>query len=264
MLHAIITDDEAPARQLIREFLNGFEQITIIAECHNGRECVERVNALKPDLLFLDIQMPVLTGFEALAQLEHVPLVIFSTAYDHYALTAFEVSAVDYLLKPYTKERFQTAVERALKRLAERNTTPSAAPTDYHAYDAYIAQLTQLLATTHSQHTQGKHLQTFMVRHGQKIVAVRVEEIERIEAADDYAALHVGGVKYLAVTGLATLEQRLNPQIFKRVHRSAILNIQFVRHIEPDASGGMTATMQSGAKVKISRSYVAEFKKLLI
>jgi two-component system LytT family response regulator len=254
-LQTIIADDEAPARQLVREFIAEFEHVQVIAECQNGCECVERVNALKPDVLFLDIQMPVLTGFEALARLEHIPLVIFSTAYDHYALKAFEVSAVDYLLKPYTKERFRAAVERALERLATRSSVPPP------LQDEYVKQITQLLATTRPQE---EYLQTCMVRHGQKIVAVRMEEIERIEAADDYAALHVGAVEYLATTGLSALEQRLNPRVFKRVHRSTIINIQYVRHVEPDVSGGMTATMQSGAKVKISRSYVGEFKKMLI
>ncbi len=254
MIRAIITDDEQPARQIVREFLADFTDIEIIAECQNGRTCVEAVNSLAPEVLFLDVQMPVLNGFEALARFEHLPLVIFSTAYDHYALRAFEVNAVDYLLKPYDKQRFAVAVNRALERCSERNV---AEPQN----DSYLGQLTQLLAAVRPA---DDYLETLMVRHGSKILAVKADDIEWIEAADDYAALHIGGAEYLAGSGISILEQRLNPRVFKRVHRSTMLNIKHLRHVEPDASGGMTATMASGATVKISRSYAAEVKKMLV
>jgi len=243
----ILIDDEPLARQVIREFLQAFRQIEIIAECENGRQAVAAINEHQPDLIFLDVQMPGLNGFQVLEKIEHIPAVIFSTAYDEYAIRAFEVNAVDYLLKPFDRERFAAAVQRALERRAGVGTE--------------MERLLRLL-----QHAQpaGSFSDRLLVRSGEKIVPVRVTEIEWLEAADDYTMLHAGSAKHLSSLGLSEIEKRLNPQQFMRVHRSAIINVSRIRHLEKDGEGGMIATMTSGEEVKVSRKYATALRELVV
>jgi len=246
-LKTILIDDEPLARQIIREFLQAFPQLGIVAECENGRQAVAAINHHKPDLIFLDVQMPGLSGFQVLERLEHVPVIIFSTAYDEYAIRAFDVNAVDYLLKPFDRQRFAAAVQRAIERRA--------------GVGAEMERLLRLL-----QHTQpaGIFSDRLLVRSGEKIIPVRVADIEWIEAADDYAMLHAGSSKHLCTLGLGEIEKRLNPQQFMRVHRSAIINISRIRHLEKDGEGGMIATMASGEEVKVSRRYAAALRELVV
>jgi two-component system LytT family response regulator len=246
-LKTIIIDDEPLARQVIREFLQAFPQIDVIAECENGRQAVTAINQHKPDLIFLDVQMPGLNGFQVLEKIEHLPAIIFSTAYDEYAIRAFEVNAVDYLLKPFDRERFAAAVQRALERRAGVGTE--------------MERLLRLLQ--HAQPT-GSFSDRLLVRNGEKIVPVRVADIEWLEAADDYAMLHAGSARHLCSLGLGEIEKRLNPQQFMRVHRSAIINVSRIRHLEKDGEGGMIATMTSGEEVKVSRRYAATLRELVI
>jgi two-component system LytT family response regulator len=246
-LNTIIIDDEPLARQVIREFLQAFPQIEIIAECENGRQAVAAINQHQPDLIFLDVQMPGLTGFQVLEKVEHVPAIIFSTAYDEYAIRAFEVNAIDYLLKPFDRQRFAAATQRAIERRA--------------GIGAEMERLLRLL-----QHAQpaGSFSDRLLVRSGEKIVPVRAVDIEWIEAADDYAILHAGTTKHLCNLGLGEIEKRLSPQQFMRVHRSAIINIARIRHLEKDGEGGMIATMASGEEVKVSRRYAAALRELVV
>lgn len=253
MLRVIVIDDESPARQMIREYLQDFPDIEIIAEAANGPQAVATIRDLAPDLIFLDIQMPGLNGFEVLAQVRddgiQLPAVIFSTAYDEFAIEAFEVNAVDYLLKPYDRTRFHRAVDRAIERRSANND---------------LERLARLIArTVPAPQTEG-YAEYFMLRSGGKVVPVRTDEIEWIEAADDYAIIHASDAQYVASSGIGGIEKRLNPQTFMRVHRSAIINVTLVRHVEPDGSGGMIATMRSGAAVKVSRGYASELRKLFV
>ncbi len=244
---AILIDDEPLARQIIREFLQAFPQIEILAECENGKQAVAAINHHKPDLIFLDVQMPVLTGFEVLERLEHIPALIFSTAYDEFAIRAFEVNAVDYLLKPYDRQRFVTAVQRAL----ERRTGAS----------AELERLLRLL-----QHAQKPEAvpERLLVRQGERIIPVELKDIEWLEAADDYTIIHAGNNKPLSTLGLGELEKRLPPSHFKRVHRSAIINLKRIKHLEKDGEGGMLATLTSNERVKISRRYAAAFREGIV
>ena len=246
-IKTIIIDDEPLARQVIREFLGAFPQVGIIAECENGRQAVAAINQHQPDLIFLDVQMPGLNGFQVLEKIEPLPAIIFSTAYDEYAIRAFEVNAVDYLLKPYDRERFAAAVQRALERRAGGG-----------------VEMERLLRLLQQTQPAGSFSDRLLVRSGEKIIPVRVAEIEWLEAADDYTMLHAGNTKHLCSLGLGEIEKRLDPQQFMRVHRSAIINVARIRHLEKDGEGGMIATLNSGAEVKVSRRYAAELRDLVV
>lgn len=243
----LIVDDEPLARQVVREFAAGHPALEIIGECENGKQAVAMSNRLQPDLLFLDVQMPGLSGFDVLERLDHVPSVIFSTAYDQFAIRAFDVHAVDYLLKPYDRLRFATAVDRALERLQKN-----------------LVDIDQLAALINSNKSQQSFPDRLLVKSGSRLVPIRTIDIEWIEAADDYSELHTGGASHLCGLGLGQLEKRLDPQKFARVHRSAIINLARVRNLEKDGEGGMIATMASGKEIKVSRSYATELRKLIV
>lgn len=243
---ALLIDDEPLARQIIREFLQAYPQIKILAECENGKQAVAAINQHRPDLIFLDVQMPVLNGFEVLERISHTPMIIFSTAYDDFAIRAFEVNAVDYLLKPYDRQRFATAVERAL----ERRTNTS------HELD----RLMHLL-----QHVQKPEAfdDRLLVRNGERIIPLALNDIDWLEAADDYTLIHTGTTKFLSTCGLSALEKRLPAARFQRVHRSALINVARLKHLEKDGDGGMLATMLNGDKIKVSRSHAAALRGLI-
>lgn len=255
MIRLIIADDEPPARMLLREYLSGLQDVQIIAEAENGLEAAVVINDLKPDAIILDVQMPELTGFEVLERLEIVPHVIFSTAYNEFAVQAFEENAVDYLLKPYSRDRFA----RAIARLQERMNTASASL-------SHLEALSRLLTTFPQTAPAAAQtpLSRLMVRSGSRILPIAAEDIIWIEAAEDYALLHTALGKFTASTGIGELEKRLDTHVFMRVHRSAIINVQCIKHVETDASGNLTVTMSNGAKVKVSRSYTAQIRGLIV
>lgn len=242
-INTLLIDDEPLARQILREFLQAYPQINILAECENGKQAVAAINQHKPDLIFLDVQMPVFNGFEVLERVAHTPMIIFSTAYDAFAIRAFEVNAVDYLLKPYARQRFAAAVERALER--RPNTS------------AELDRLLRLLQQVQNPEAVATRL---LVRNGERIVPVELQDIEWLEAADDYALLHTGNAKLLSTCGLGLIEKKLPASNFKRVHRSAIINVTHLKHLEKDGEGGMLATMRSGEKIKVSRKYAAALR----
>lgn len=259
MIRLLLADDEPPARRLLREYLSGIQDVELIAEAENGAEAVAAINDLKPDAVILDVEMPEWTGFEVLERLESVPHVIFSTAYNQFAVQAFEENAVDYLLKPYSRDRFT----RTIVRLQDRMNTASASV-------VHLETLSRLLTSFPSGQASGQvpsnqaPLTRLMVRSGSRIIPITAADIVWIEAAEDYALLHTPQGKFTASTGIGDLEKRLDNQVFMRVHRSAIINVQYIKHVETDASGNLTITMQNGAKVKVSRSYTAQIRGLIV
>jgi two-component system LytT family response regulator len=243
---------------LLREYLSGLSDIVLIAEAENGTDAVRLLNQHKPDAVILDVEMPELTGFEVLEQLETVPHVIFSTAYNEFAVRAFEENAVDYLLKPYTKERFH----KAIAKLQGRVNTASASLSHLEALSRLLTTFPQM--TNAPTTSPSSPLSRLMVRSGSRIIPLLAESIVWIEAAEDYALLHTVEGKFTASTGIGELEKRLDGQVFMRVHRSAIVNVQCIKHAESDANGNLTLTMTNGAKVKVSRSYTAQIRGLIV
>ena len=243
-IRAVIVDDEELARKLLIEYLSDHPGIEVVAECANGFEAVKAATELAPDLLFLDIQMPKLDGFEVLDLIDTRPAVIFVTAYDEYALKAFEVHAVDYLLKPFGKDRFAEALNRARERMEKRETPdfPSLAA-DARPRKAPVDRI--------------------LIREGSKVNVVPVEKIDYIEAQDDYFAVRTAGKKLLKQGTLSRLEEELDPTRFIRIHRSYILNIDRLSKIEPYAKDSRVAILNDGTRLQVSRAGYAKLKGLL-
>lgn len=243
-LKAIIVDDEDLARSLVREYLGTSADIDIVADCTNGFEAVKAITELNPDILFLDIQMPKLNGFEVLELVQHNPAVIFVTAFDEYALKAFEVHAVDYLLKPFTKERFDQALALARERLSRKEVQP----------------LAEVLAAARNKDLP---LERVLVRDGSKVHVIPVGKIDYIEAQDDYIALKAEGKTHLKQQRLAELETLLEPRRFVRIHRSYILNIERLARIELYAKDSRVAILKDGTQLQVSRAGFDKLKELL-
>ncbi|MEL6536902.1 MAG: LytTR family DNA-binding domain-containing protein [Bacteroidota bacterium] len=239
----IIVDDEAPARSLVKEYLQEYTEFVLIQECNNGVDALKAINEFRPDLVFMDIQMPGMTGFEVLQHLEHLPKIIFSTAYDQYALQAFEVHALDYLLKPYTRERFADAIRRMMD-----------------SSGAYMNQLHELM---NSFSTPEAYSDKVLVSVNAKLISVPVADIIWIEASGDYARLVQQDRYYLSNQGISQLEQKMNPKLFTRVHRSAMININHVKEVYKYPSG-YEVVMVNGDLVKVSRSYLDNIRKLIV
>jgi two-component system LytT family response regulator len=240
---ALIVDDEDLARHVIRELLSAHPEIEILAECANGFEAVKSFAECKPDLIFLDVQMPKLTGFDVLELIGTDVPVIFVTAYDQYAMRAFDVHAVDYLLKPIGRERFEAALERAKGRLAEK--MPSA----------------QELAAAARPPQQ--YLDRLVVRDGTKVTLIPVAKLDYAEAQDDYVALASQGKKHLKQQTIASLEACLDPNGFVRIHRSYIVNLERVVRIEPYGKDSRLAILSDGTRLAVSRAGYARLKALL-
>jgi two-component system LytT family response regulator len=244
-LRVVVVDDEAPARQLLREYLECTPGVSIVAECGNGFEAVKAVAEHEPDLMLLDIQMPKLDGFEVVELLERDLPIIFITAHDEHALRAFEVHAVDYLLKPYSPERLREALDRARDRIGRGEASP---PLDELVSDA---------------RPDGGKLERILVREGSDVRVIPTEDVDYIEARDDAVAIFVRGESHLKAQRLSTLEERLEPKRFIRVHRSFILNIDRLRSIELYAKDSRIAILEDGTKVPVSRSGYSRLRELL-
>ncbi len=241
---AMIVDDEELARTLLREMLASHAEIEVVAECGNGMEAVKAAGEYKPDLMFLDVQMPKLTGFDVLELVDPVGLaVIFVTAFDQYAMKAFDVHAVDYLLKPYSKERFEAALERAKQQQAER------------APDATILAATARPA--------GQFLERIVVKDGTKVTLVPTAKLEYVEALDDYVSLATEGKKLLKQQTISSLEAALDPAVFVRIHRSFLVNFERVSRIEPYRKESKVAVLGNGVKLPVSRAGYERLRKLL-
>lgn len=241
MRKVIIVDDESSGRKLIKEYLDDFNDLILLGEANNGVDAVKIINEFKPDLVFLDIQMPGMTGFDVLTHLEELPQIIFSTAYDQYALKAFEVHAVDYLLKPYTRERFKIAVEKSNQNIENNKARP----------------LTESLLMD-----KPKFPERILVQSQNKLVTILIEDVIRIEAYGDYSKLITNDKTYLSNYGISTLEEKLDNSIFIRVHRSSIINLNEVKELNKYTKS-YDVTMQNGDVVRVSRGYMDNIKKLM-
>ena len=242
-IRAVIVDDEELARKLLVEYLSVHSDIELMAECANGFEAVKAVTELNPDLLFLDIQMPKLNGFEVLDLIDKDLAVIFVTAYDEYALKAFEVNAIDYLLKPFSKERFAEALARAKERI--------------------LKGASQELSTLVESRPKPRPIDRLLIREGSKVHVIPVGKIDFIEAQDDYYFVKTEGKKILKQGTLSALEEDLDPKHFLRIHRSYILNIDRLSKIEPYAKDSRVAILTDGTRLQVSRSGYAKLKEML-
>ncbi len=249
LLTTLIVDDEPLAREGLRMLLAEDPEIAAIHEAKDGREAVAAISSARPDLVFLDVQMPEMDGFAVAAQVgaERMPAVVFVTAHDRYAIQAFEINAIDYLLKPVTGERFRQALARAKERLAFR-------PAD----DA-SRQILSLLETMASPR---RYLKRLAVRSAGKTVFVNVEDVDWVEAAENYVQLHAGRAGHLIHVTMNTLETSLDPEIFVRIHRSVIVNVKRIKELQPALHGEYVVTLESGVRLQSGRMYNAKLKSL--
>lgn len=243
----LIIDDEKLARDLLREFIGPIDSLQLLDECSKGSEAVEKINKLKPDLIFLDVQMPGMNGFDVLDEIDHEPYVIFTTAYDQYAIKAFEKNAVDYLLKPLDEERFRQAVDRAIKRKKMEE-----------------GRLEDLLGSMRQVNHKGTYDSHIFVQKSEKLFNLPVEEIVFLEASGDYTIISTKGDQFVSSSGIGKLEEIMNPDTFIRVHRSTIVNINFLKEIERHFNGGMVVKMQNGKSFPVSRTYAKQIRKKVV
>lgn len=256
-IKAIIIDDEPLARMIVQEYLQAYPSINVIQECGDGFEGIKAIQQHHPDLIFLDIQMPKINGFEMLELVEDAPAVIFTTAYDEYAIRAFESHAVDYLLKPFNKERF----DKALRKWMDQHTATLSASAEPDAADAQDAPSTRALLDTASQSPAQQH--RIVVKTGGKIKIIPVEDIHYLEASDDYVKIHTHNGAFLKNKTMGYFEQALDPSQFVRTHRSYILNVQQVTRIDPYEKDGHLCILQSGAQVPVSKTGYVKLKAVL-
>jgi two-component system LytT family response regulator len=244
-MNVLIVDDEPLARAGLVLLLEEEPSIVSIAEARNGAEAVSMVRASRPDLLLLDVQMPEMDGFSVLKELgaEHMPPVIFVTAHDQYAIQAFEVNAIDYLLKPVTRERFSQALARVRERVNTQGID-----------NRHVASLLQQLAAP------PKYLARVALRSAGKITFVNIEDVLYVQAAENYVQLHLKTSRHLLHVPIATLESSLDPQEFLRIHRSLIVNVRHIQGLETGPHGEYIVVLQSGAKLQSSRSYHEKIK----
>jgi two-component system, LytTR family, response regulator len=240
-LRVVIVDDEKPARELIATLLRSVPDVDIVAQCSDGSSAVTEIEKHEPDLVFLDVQMPDIDGFEVLASLRTTvrPLVVFVTAYDRHALQAFQVHAIDYILKPFEYDRLQQAVAHARTRLSERDRAESS------------DRLLRLLEAVKPPAEWDR----IAVRDNGRVLFVRISDISRIEAEGNYVCVHSGREKHLHRETMADMEERLNAKRFVRVSRSALVNLEYVREWQPLFNGDSVVLMTSGEQVRVSRNY---------
>jgi two-component system, LytTR family, response regulator len=249
-IRAIIVDDEPPARNKIRELLKAEADIELIDECANGKEAVQSITSKSPDLVFLDIQMPELDGFGVIEALgpEHLPAVIFVTAYDQYAVQAFEVHALDYLLKPFDRQRFQTALNRVREQLEPGHR------------DELNQQLNSLLRQLKGPKKQAER---FVIKSGGRVFFLKNDEIDWIEAAGNYVRLHVGTETHLLRETMSAIQKKLDTATFIRIHRSTFVNIEKVKELQPWFHGEYVVIMRDGTQLTMSRSYRSNLPDLM-
>jgi len=250
MIRVLIVDDEPLPRERIRTLLAERRDIEMVGECGDGQEAVDIILAARPDLVFLDIQMPELDGFEVIKAIsdEDLPAIVFVTAFDEYAIRAFEVNAIDYLLKPINAARFEKAVRRAIDRLTQSNVREP---------DRKLLNFVEQLRA------ERQYTARFVVRSGSKLSFVRASDVDWIDVADNYVRLHAAGREHLVRETLKSVESQLDPEIFVRVHRSLIINLDRVEAVEPSFHGEYAVTMKDGAKLTTSRSYSERLRTLL-
>lgn len=239
-LRAVIADDEPLARERVRSLLVAEPDIELVAECSNGAQTLKITQELRPDLLFLDVQMPKLDGFEVLAGLDpqQIPAVIFTTAHDEHAIRAFEVCALDYLLKPFSEERFRKAVQRARAQMAKADVKQPGPP------------FSALLDHWHKTTPGGR----ILVRSPERIVFLKPDEIDHVEAAGNYVILHSGKERHIVRETTSAMESRLGPAGFMRISRSAIVNLARIREVQPLGPGQYSVLLKSGTRLDMTCS----------
>ncbi len=246
----LIVDDEALARERLRTLLEAEPEIEIVGECSDGREALEMIQSANPDLLFLDVQMPELDGFGVLEALagEPIPAVVFVTAHDKFALRAFDVHAIDYLLKPFDRERFQTALRRALDQLKRHQNTD------------LNQRISSLLADLKPA---AKPPQRLVIKADGRVLLVKLDDIDWIEAADNYVNVHVGNDSHLLRETMSALETKLPTNKFQRISRSTIVNLEKIKELQPMFHGEYVVVLRSGAKLTLSRTYREKLDQIL-
>ena len=250
-IRVIVVDDEPPARRKLAAWLEADEEITVVATCANGVEALETLQAGIVDVMFLDIQMPQLSGFDVVAQLpaDRRPLIVFSTAYDQYAVDAFNLHAIDYLLKPYDHPRFLDTLLRVKNSMAQLDVQ-----TMQH-------QLSQLLTTLHAP--KRPFLRHFTVKSQDAVQLVKVETVDWIAAEGNYVMLHAGKAQHLIRDNIGKVEASLNPEQFPRIHRSTIINLDCVKAFYPASHGDYTVVLQNGTELAMSRTYKNKLRNTL-
>jgi two-component system LytT family response regulator len=246
-IKTIIIDDEKLAREVIKNYLAGYPEYAIVAECSNGFEGIKAINELLPDLIFLDIQMPKINGFEMLELIDEPPVIVFTTAFDQYALKAFEVNAADYLLKPFSGERFGEALNKANIHLSEK--------------DVQANVIKNLIRHTEKRE---EYLTRVIIKDGPKITVVTAEDINFIEAQDDYVLIFTEEGKHLKQKTMKYFEENLNPNDFIRVHRSFITAIKKIEKIQLLQKETYQLTLKNGMKIPVSKTGYARLKDLII
>lgn len=252
MIRTLVIDDETLARERIITLLKKQNDIEFVGECSDGEEALKVINTLKPDLIFLDIQMPMLSGVDVIKSLQnYIPEVIFVTAYDEYAVEAFEINAIDYLLKPFDQERFFKTLARARQRILAKGTTE-------------ISEKLNNLIQAFSQNDQtGKYLTKFVIKSAGKISFINADDINFIEAEGNYITLHTSNSKNLYRDTITNISEKLNPEIFVRIHRSYIVKIENIKEMQSHFNSEYIITLKDNTKIKSGRSYKAEVEKLL-
>ena len=249
-IRAVIVDDEPLARRRIRRMLAHDSEVDVVGDCGNGKDAIAAIENLTPNLLFLDVQMPEVDGFDVLESIdpERLPFVIFVTAYDQYALRAFEVSAVDYLVKPFDRSRFEKALTRAKSRLASERAGDFSQQT--------LALLEELKA-------RANHVERLVIKAGGRAFFLKTDEIDWIEAEGKYVRLHVGKESYLLREAIGSMEAQLDPKKFPRIHRSSIVNIDCVRELQPWFHNEYRVILNDGTALMLSRSCRKKLSDLL-
>lgn len=252
-IRVLLVDDEPLARERVRTLLAGLPDVECVGECGDGTTAVAAIRREAPDIVLLDVQMPELDGFGVIAQIAgaKMPAVIFVTAYDRFALKAFEVHAVDYLLKPFDKERFVTAIHRAVEQVKRQQA------------GELSQRLTALLADVRPEPPKSKSIDRIAVKSSGRVVFVKVDEVDWVEAADNYVNLHVGAENHLHRETMSSLESQLPPEKFMRISRSTIVNMDRIRELQPLFHGEYSVILRNGTKLTLSRSYREKLDQLM-
>jgi two-component system, LytTR family, response regulator len=244
-LKVLIIDDEDLARTIVRKYLAPFNNVEIIDECNNGFEAIKKINESKPDLIFLDIQMPKISGFEMLELIEDPPIIIFTTAYDKYAIKAFEVNAVDYLLKPFSQERFNESVDKAMERIKNKD-----------------VQSESVQKLVDYEQNEKESLERIVVKDGTKITVIPIEQIKYIEAQDDYVMIYSDNGKFIKQKTMKNLEEHLDPKNFVRIHRSYIVALSRIIKIESYQKDSYKIVLNDNMKLPVSRTGYSKLKEI--
>ena len=242
-IRTLLIEDEEPARNLLRTFLESMEEIDVIGECSDGFSGLKAINENQPDLIFLDIQMPKLTGFEMLELLDTLPEVVFTTAYDQFALQAFELNAVDYLMKPFARQRLRQAVDKVIERFKSKTSG--------------IPEVKKLVEAIHEK-TQS--IDRIVVKSGSKIHIIPIDSIEHLEAQDDYVMIYCAEGRFMKKETLSYLERNLPDDRFIRIHRSHIVNINQIQRMEQYGKESYLLILKNGNQVNVSKSRIKELK----